>query len=69
MNTTFQIGERRVGEGEPCFAIAGETLDADGIAALRPGGGLPPSARERLIGRRTCQSIVAGTVFSLEMLE
>ncbi len=48
---------------------AGETLDADGISALRPGGGLPPSAREQLLGRRARQPITAGTVFSLEMVE
>lgn len=48
---------------------AGETLDSTNIIALRPGGGLPPGARETLLGKRARRAIVAGTVFTREMLE
>ncbi len=48
---------------------AGEILDAGMIQALRPGGGLPPDQRSRLLGRRMRLPIAAGNAFTLEMTE
>ena len=47
----------------------GEILGPAEIEALRPAGGLPPSAQEKLVGRRTRAAIPAGTMFTLEMIE
>ncbi len=47
----------------------GEILSPAEIDALRPAGGLPPSAQTKLLGRRTRTAIPAGTMFTLEMLE
>lgn len=48
---------------------AGTCLTEDLIAAKRPGTGLPPSMKSRLIGRRLKRDVVAGTIISMEMLE
>jgi N,N'-diacetyllegionaminate synthase len=48
---------------------AGEILGAAEIQALRPAGGLPPSAQDQLLGRRARAPIPAGTTFTLEMVE
>lgn len=47
----------------------GEILGVAEINALRPAGGLPPSAQAKLLGRRARGAIPAGTVFTLEMVE
>lgn len=47
----------------------GEILGPAEIDALRPAGGLPPSAQSQLLGRRTRAAISAGTMFTLEMVE
>ncbi len=47
----------------------GEILGPSEIDALRPAGGLPPSAQSKLLGRRTRAAIPAGTMFTLEMVE
>ena len=47
----------------------GEILSPAEIAALRPAGGLPPSAQSKLLGRRARAAIPAGTMFTLEMIE
>lgn len=47
----------------------GEVLGAAEIDALRPAGGLPPSAHSKLLGRRARAAIPAGTMFTLEMVE
>jgi N-acetylneuraminate synthase/N,N'-diacetyllegionaminate synthase len=47
----------------------GEVLGAGEIDALRPAGGLPPSAQSKLLGRRARAAIPAGTMFTLEMVE
>jgi N-acetylneuraminate synthase/N,N'-diacetyllegionaminate synthase len=47
---------------------AGQTLDADMIAIMRPGTGLPPADYDTLIGRTARRDIPAGTVFTHEIL-
>ena len=48
---------------------AGTVLAAEHFAALRPGTGMAPGLRESVIGKKTTQSIRAGTLFSPEMFE
>ncbi len=48
---------------------SGEILSPAEIDALRPAGGLPPSAQSKLLGRRARAAIPAGTMFTLEMVE
>ncbi len=47
---------------------AGSTITAGMIAAKRPGTGLPPSLRDRVVGRRAMCDIPAGTLLREEML-
>lgn len=47
----------------------GEVLHLDAVAIKRPGTGLPPKAREELLGRTVRVAIAAGTLFTREMLE
>jgi N-acetylneuraminate synthase/N,N'-diacetyllegionaminate synthase len=52
-----------------CAIPAGTTLSDKHVAILRPGTGLPPAMRERMLGRRVRQDIPAGSLLSLEMFE
>lgn len=47
---------------------AGQTIAADNLTAKRPGGGLPPSWRERTIGRRAAVDIAADMPLALGMI-
>jgi len=47
---------------------AGGELTREAVAARRPGTGLPPSALERVLGRRAAVAIPAETVLTWEML-
>lgn len=47
---------------------AGTALTPELITAMRPGTGLPPSAKPYLLGRTTCVTITQGSLLSLEML-
>jgi N,N'-diacetyllegionaminate synthase len=47
---------------------AGAVLTEELLAIKRPGTGLPPAERPRVIGRRAARDIPAGTVITLEML-
>jgi len=47
----------------------GEQLEAVDIDILRPGTGLPPSWKEKLVGRTTQSAIPKGTLFTFDMLE
>ena len=47
---------------------AGTVITDDMIAIMRPGTGLPPSMRERIIGRRAAAEIPGGTPLVREML-
>lgn len=47
----------------------GETLDLRSIGARRPGGGIPPSERDALVGRRVTRAISAGEPLSWEMID
>lgn len=51
-----------------CDIPAGCAITAEMIAIVRPGTGLPPAMRERIVGRRVRAGIKAGTVLTLEML-
>ena len=48
---------------------AGTVLTKDLMVAKRPGTGLSPAMRPRLIGRKARREIRVGTLFSLEMLK
>ncbi len=52
-----------------CAIPAGTVLTGEHVAILRPGTGLPPAMRDRVLGRRVRQDIPAGTLLSLEMFE
>jgi len=47
---------------------SGSLLTADMLAIRRPGTGLPPDMRERLIGRRVRKAIAAGTPITKDVL-
>jgi N-acetylneuraminate synthase len=51
-----------------CDIPAGAILTEEMIAILRPGTGLPPVMRSRLLGKSVRRNISAGTLFTLEML-
>ncbi|MCJ7700002.1 MAG: N-acetylneuraminate synthase [Anaerolineales bacterium] len=51
-----------------CTILAGTRLTEDLIAVKRPGTGLPPSAKQYLIGRIVQKEIIAGQVITLEMV-
>ncbi|MBI3332856.1 MAG: N-acetylneuraminate synthase [Candidatus Omnitrophica bacterium] len=48
---------------------AGSRLTEESVAAKRPGTGLPPFMRDRVIGRRAARDISEGTLLTLEMLQ
>ncbi len=48
---------------------AGTVLTLDTVAIRRPGTGLPPAAREQVLGRRLKVAAPAGTLLSWDMLE
>jgi N,N'-diacetyllegionaminate synthase len=50
------------------FIPAGTALTVDLLDILRPGTGLPPSMRSKLVGRRALHDIGAGTILTLDML-
>jgi N-acetylneuraminate synthase len=52
-----------------CDIPAGTTVATEHVAARRPGTGIPPRMRERLLGRKTRTVMTAGTPFDWEMLE
>lgn len=75
-------GEKRPGAGESATAAAarkslvaacdipeGTLLAPEHVAARRPGTGIAPGERERLIGRRTRVAVPAGTLFDWGMVE
>jgi len=49
--------------------LAGTVLTEEMIAILRPGTGLPPAMRGRLLGQRTQCDIPSGVLLELNMLE
>jgi len=74
-------GEQRPGAGEAatargvrqrlaaaCYISAGTVLGPEHLAAKRPGTGIPPVMRVRLLGRKTKVAIPAGTLFDWGML-
>jgi N-acetylneuraminate synthase len=74
-------GEKRPGAGEETTALAarkslvaacdisaGTVLGPEHIAAKRPGTGIPPGMRERLLGRKMRVAVPSGTLFEWEML-
>ena len=74
-------GEKRPGAGEAataraarkslvaaCDISAGTVLGPEHIAVKRPGTGIPPGMRVRLLGRKTKVAVPAGTLFDWEML-
>ena len=74
-------GEKRPGAGEAataraarkslvaaCDISAGTVLGPEHIAVKRPGTGISPGMRMRLLGRKTKVSVPAGTLFDWEML-
>jgi N,N'-diacetyllegionaminate synthase len=48
--------------------LAGTELTADVLVARRPGTGLPPSERSRVVGRRVNRDVTAGTPLTPDML-
>lgn len=50
------------------FIPAGSALTLEMIDILRPGTGLPPAMRSRVLGRNARCDIEAGTILSLDML-
>jgi len=46
----------------------GTALTGDDVAIKRPASGLPPSARESILGRKSRVAIAAGTPLTLELL-
>jgi N,N'-diacetyllegionaminate synthase len=75
-------GDKRPGAGEAAIARAvrkslvaacnifpGTVLGPEHIAAKRPGTGIPPDMRSRLLGRRIRVAVPPGTLFEWEMLE
>jgi sialic acid synthase SpsE len=53
-----------------CIAVrdlsSGARLGDDDVALARPGTGLPPSAREWIVGRRLARGVPAGQPFALK---
>lgn len=79
--TALGDGVKRPGAGESaiarlarkslvaaCDISAGTILGPEHLAAKRPGTGISPGMRVRLIGRKTKVSVPAGTLFDWEML-
>lgn len=75
-------GEKRAGAGEAAIAAvvrkslvaacdipAGTSLGLEHIAVRRPGMGIPPGMRDRLLGRKVQVAVPSGTLFDWEMLE
>jgi sialic acid synthase SpsE len=52
-----------------CDISAGTVLELDHIAIKRPGMGIPPRMRDRLVGRKTKVTITADTLFDWGMFE
>ncbi|MDP9268910.1 MAG: N-acetylneuraminate synthase [Acidobacteriota bacterium] len=50
-----------------CALPAGTVVEEQHVAILRPGTGMPPAQRARLIGRRALHDIAPGTLLTLEM--
>lgn len=48
---------------------AGEIITGDMLALRRPGTGLPPVARDQIVGRRARASIPAGTIIAWDAIE
>ena len=48
---------------------AGATITPDVLTALRPGHGLAPALKSRIVGRQLKVSVAAGTVLTMEMLD
>lgn len=46
----------------------GATIEDAMVVARRQGVGLPPAARNKIVGRRACSLIAAGTLLSLDMI-
>lgn len=52
-----------------CAIPAGTVLTEGHVAILRPGTGLPPAMRDRVLGRRVRQDVAAGSLLSPDMFE
>jgi N,N'-diacetyllegionaminate synthase len=50
-----------------CNIPAGTTLAAEHIVILRPGTGMPPADRARILGKRVLRNVPAGTMLTAEM--
>ncbi|MBI2677661.1 MAG: N-acetylneuraminate synthase [Candidatus Koribacter versatilis] len=50
-----------------CDIPAGATIASQHIAILRPGTGMPPAERKRILGKRVLRDVSAGTLLSPEM--
>jgi N,N'-diacetyllegionaminate synthase len=50
------------------YIAAGTVLTEDLVAILRPGTGLPPAMRPKIVGRRTLHDIEAGALLTLDMV-
>jgi len=74
-------GEKRPGAGEAatarvvrkslvaaCDISAGTVLGPEHISVKRPGTGIPPGMRERLLGRKMRVAVPSGTLFDWEMV-
>ena len=48
---------------------AGSVLTEDAIAILRPGTGLPPASRTKVLGKRVRAAVAAGTPLTADLLE
>lgn len=48
---------------------AGTVLTEDAVAILRPGTGLPPSARASVLGKRVRRAVSAGTPITADLLQ
>lgn len=48
---------------------AGETIGADDIVCIRPGGGIPPGEENRAIGRKLKTAIAQGAMITPDMLD
>jgi sialic acid synthase SpsE len=51
-----------------CDLVAGTRLKQEMVAIKRPGTGLAPALRDTLVGRTLNTDVVAGCLFTLEML-
>jgi N,N'-diacetyllegionaminate synthase len=51
-----------------CRIVAGTVITGDMVAILRPGTGLHPGLKPRVVGKRVIRDVQAGDLFSFENL-